>query len=86
MGACFFPLYIGCLFAKSFLIRISIIRCRKGTAQILVDFDDFSVKIKEAATGKEKGVLGNSQICGKDVPRGYWVCMSVILPSSLRVL
>lgn len=48
-------------------------RCRKGTAQILVDFDDFSVKIKEAATGKEKGVLGNSQICGKDVPRGYWM-------------
>ncbi|KZV50034.1 sulfhydryl oxidase 2 [Dorcoceras hygrometricum] len=48
-------------------------RCRKGTAQILVDFDDFSVKTREAASGGEKSVLENYQICGNDVPRGYWM-------------
>ncbi|XP_051145836.1 sulfhydryl oxidase 1-like [Andrographis paniculata] len=34
--------------------------CRTGTAEILIDFDDFP------ATKNETG------ICGKDVPRGYW--------------
>ncbi|KAI3453095.1 hypothetical protein Pfo_009758 [Paulownia fortunei] len=48
-------------------------RCRKGTAEILVDFDDFSANKKETAIVGEKGALGNYQICGKDVPRGYWM-------------
>ncbi|GFQ06891.1 sulfhydryl oxidase 1 [Phtheirospermum japonicum] len=47
-------------------------RCRKGTAEILVDFDDVYAKNKAIASGGEKGALSNYQICGKDVPRGYW--------------
>ncbi|KAI3467012.1 hypothetical protein Pfo_023675 [Paulownia fortunei] len=48
-------------------------RCRKGTSEILVDFDDFLANKKETASGGEKGALRNYQICGKDVPRGYWM-------------
>ncbi|CAA0817191.1 Sulfhydryl oxidase 1 [Striga hermonthica] len=45
-------------------------RCRKGTAEILVDFDEFSAK--EIGSG-QKEALKNYQICGKEVPRGYWM-------------
>ncbi|KAG8382806.1 hypothetical protein BUALT_Bualt05G0116000 [Buddleja alternifolia] len=46
----------------------------KGTAEILVDFDDFSANTKKgSASVGDKGILGNYQICGKDVPRGYWM-------------
>ncbi|KAK6134162.1 hypothetical protein DH2020_032112 [Rehmannia glutinosa] len=48
-------------------------RCRKGTSEILVDFDDFSSNKKETDSAGEKGELRNYQICGKDVPRGYWM-------------
>ncbi|KAK4400012.1 Sulfhydryl oxidase 2 [Sesamum angolense] len=46
-------------------------RCRKGTAKILVDFDDVSAN-KESPIVGEKVALRNYKICGKDVPRGYW--------------
>ncbi|KAL3654461.1 Sulfhydryl oxidase 1 [Castilleja foliolosa] len=51
-------------------------RCRKGTAEILVDFDDVYAD-KAIASGGEKGTLSNYQICGKGVPRGYWLCFVV---------
>ncbi|KAK4430282.1 Sulfhydryl oxidase 1 [Sesamum alatum] len=48
-------------------------RCRKGTAEILVDFDHFSVNKKATASGGEKGALRNYQICGDNVPHGHWM-------------
>lgn len=54
-------------------------RCRKGSANILVNFDDLSpsnmssANIQESIDGSGKGALGNFQICGKEVPRGYWM-------------
>ncbi|KAL5726634.1 thiol oxidase [Ranunculus cassubicifolius] len=53
-------------------------RCRKGTAEFLVNFDDlwpsdrFSTSSKEAAV-YQGNALSGFQICGKDVPRGYWI-------------
>ncbi|XP_012848340.1 PREDICTED: sulfhydryl oxidase 2-like isoform X1 [Erythranthe guttata] len=46
-------------------------RCRKGTAELLVDFDNLLAN-KEIDSG-ERGEIRNYQICGKDVPRGYWM-------------
>ncbi|KAK3024113.1 hypothetical protein RJ639_043572 [Escallonia herrerae] len=57
-------------------------RCRKGTADILVNFDDsypsdiLSANKKELAIGSGKSGLQNFQICGKEVPRGYWALSS----------
>ncbi|XP_057478576.1 sulfhydryl oxidase 2-like isoform X1 [Actinidia eriantha] len=54
-------------------------RCRKGSAEFLVDFDEvypsdiWLDKNQESIIGKGKGALGNFQICGKEVPRGYWM-------------
>ncbi|XP_022733174.1 sulfhydryl oxidase 2-like isoform X1 [Durio zibethinus] len=54
-------------------------RCRKGSAEVLVNFDDlcpldmWSSDGHDAATNTMKGVLHNFQICGKEVPRGYWM-------------
>ncbi|XP_060214676.1 sulfhydryl oxidase 2-like isoform X1 [Lycium barbarum] len=54
-------------------------RCRKGSADVLVDFDDLCpsktmlVNNEEAESCSKKGALGNYQICGKEVPRGYWM-------------
>ncbi|XP_047943593.1 sulfhydryl oxidase 2-like [Salvia hispanica] len=48
-------------------------RCRKGTAEILVDFDNIYVNKKETESGVEKGEPKHYDICGKDVPRGYWM-------------
>ncbi|KAK2971064.1 hypothetical protein RJ640_022619 [Escallonia rubra] len=54
-------------------------RCRKGTADILVNFDDsypsdiLSANKKELAIGSGKSGLQNFQICGKEIPRGYWM-------------
>ncbi|KAK4371150.1 hypothetical protein RND71_010625 [Anisodus tanguticus] len=53
-------------------------RCRKGSADILVDFDNLcpskilSANNEEADSCNKKGALGNYQICGEEVPRGYW--------------
>lgn len=54
-------------------------RCRKGSAEILVNFDDLYPP-EIGAANKENGIsenatniLGSFKICGKDVPRGYWM-------------
>lgn len=54
-------------------------RCRKGSGDILVNFDDMypseiwsTNNTQSISDGKEKG-LQNMQICGKEVPRGYWM-------------
>lgn len=47
-------------------------RCRKGTAEILIDFDDFSAIKNKNETLSDKDIT-KYQICGKDLPRGYWV-------------
>lgn len=44
-----------------------------------MNFDDFSPSHMQSADKQEvvnnngKGGLGNFPICGKEVPRGYWV-------------
>ncbi|XP_011621144.1 sulfhydryl oxidase 2 isoform X1 [Amborella trichopoda] len=54
-------------------------RCRRGSADILVHFDDLwplellSISAKENASPHERDALKSFQICGKDVPRGYWI-------------
>ncbi|KAE8730117.1 Sulfhydryl oxidase 1 [Hibiscus syriacus] len=54
-------------------------RCRKGSAEILVNFDDlcpfdiWSSAKHDVDTTNMIGVLRNFHICGKDVPRGYWM-------------
>ncbi|CAI9096068.1 OLC1v1032137C1 [Oldenlandia corymbosa var. corymbosa] len=54
-------------------------RCRKGSAELLVNFDDFypsetlsNSKEQPIVSGKES-VLHDIHICGKEVPRGYWM-------------
>ncbi|XXG65545.1 hypothetical protein AAC387_Pa05g3218 [Persea americana] len=52
-------------------------RCRKGTAEILVNFDYlwpsdlWSIGEQEAAISRQDAVK-SFRICGKDAPRGYW--------------
>lgn len=49
-------------------------RCRKGSAEVLVNLDDLcppNDKLEVVSNGK--GIFGNFQICGKEVPRGYWM-------------
>ncbi|XP_062111042.1 sulfhydryl oxidase 2 isoform X1 [Humulus lupulus] len=52
-------------------------RCRKGSAEILVNFDDLFPSDLLLADKQEendgKSPLSSFQICGKDVPRGYWM-------------
>ncbi|XP_008787608.2 sulfhydryl oxidase 1-like isoform X2 [Phoenix dactylifera] len=54
-------------------------RCRRGSAEILVNFDDlwpsdlFSVGSQETNVLQERGRLKGYLICGKEVPRGYWI-------------
>ncbi|XP_024021588.1 sulfhydryl oxidase 2 isoform X1 [Morus notabilis] len=52
-------------------------RCRKGSAEILVNFDDLFPSDLLLANKQEEndghGPLGTFQICGKNVPRGYWM-------------
>ncbi|KAB2090648.1 hypothetical protein ES319_A03G137000v1 [Gossypium barbadense] len=54
-------------------------RCRKGSAEVLVNFDDlcpldmWSSDKHDVDTSNMIGVLRNFHICGKDVPRGYWM-------------
>ncbi|KAG2709504.1 hypothetical protein I3760_05G243000 [Carya illinoinensis] len=52
-------------------------RCRKGSAEVLVNFDEMFpsdlLSNSEQEDNGGKGTRGNFQICGKDVPRGYWM-------------
>ncbi|XP_038725303.1 sulfhydryl oxidase 2-like isoform X2 [Tripterygium wilfordii] len=54
-------------------------RCRKGSAEVLVNFDGFypstmqSISKLDVVMGNDEGALRNLQICGKEVPRGYWM-------------
>lgn len=54
-------------------------RCRKGSAEVLVNFDDLnpsdtlSTDMNEVGTDNGKAALGSFKICGKDVTRGYWM-------------
>ncbi|KAL8142038.1 hypothetical protein V2J09_015070 [Rumex salicifolius] len=54
-------------------------RCRKGSAEMLMNFDELypshmwiDGKQKELSDDG-KAALTNIQICGKEVPRGYWI-------------
>ncbi|KAL1203581.1 Sulfhydryl oxidase 1 [Cardamine amara subsp. amara] len=50
-------------------------RCRKGSAEILMNFDDLCPS-GECSYNQEPGAndtLRNYHICGKDVPRGYYM-------------
>ncbi|KAF9673963.1 hypothetical protein SADUNF_Sadunf10G0078400 [Salix dunnii] len=56
-------------------------RCRKGIAEVLVNFDDLCPPDmwspdKQEVLSNGKGMLGNFQVCGKEVPRGYWVAVT----------
>ncbi|KAJ6431762.1 hypothetical protein OIU84_019107 [Salix udensis] len=58
--------------------EIICIRCRKGSAEVLVNFDDLCPPDmwspdKQEVLSNGKGMLGNFQVCGKEVPRGYWM-------------
>lgn len=48
-----------------------------GSAEVLVNFDELCPLDMDSTSKQEnndgKGALGNIQICGKEVPRGYWV-------------
>ncbi|KAJ0985733.1 hypothetical protein J5N97_004089 [Dioscorea zingiberensis] len=53
-------------------------RCRKGSAEILVNFDDLwpsdlSISSHAISISKERESLKGFWICGKEVPRGYWI-------------
>ncbi|KAF5206525.1 Sulfhydryl oxidase [Thalictrum thalictroides] len=54
-------------------------RCRKGTADILVNFDDlwpsniWHSNVQEAVVSQGNIALKDFRICGKEVPRGYWI-------------
>lgn len=54
------------------------LRCRRGSANVLVNFDDLCPSDMLLGESQEC-VVGsgnedsNFQICGKEVPRGYWV-------------
>lgn len=59
-------------------------RCRRGIAEILVSFDDLwpsgpiSVGSKEAPNLQEQDIIKSYPICGKEVPRHYWVGTKII--------
>ncbi|XP_010254441.1 PREDICTED: sulfhydryl oxidase 2-like isoform X2 [Nelumbo nucifera] len=54
-------------------------RCRKGSAEILLNFDDlwpsdlWPVNIEKNATYHGNDAFKGFQICGKEIPRGYWI-------------
>jgi thiol oxidase len=50
-------------------------RCRKGAGELLVSFDDLYPTDFWSSQKQEddKSSSRNFQICGKEVPRGYWV-------------
>ncbi|KAI3825085.1 hypothetical protein L1987_06561 [Smallanthus sonchifolius] len=54
-------------------------RCRRGSADILVNFNDLYPSNKwltekhESENSTQHGPLAKFDICGKEVPRGYWM-------------
>ncbi|TVT98797.1 hypothetical protein EJB05_55886 [Eragrostis curvula] len=53
-------------------------RCRRGSADLLINFDDhwptnLSLSSQESSRLLESVTADNHQICGKEVPRGYWM-------------
>ncbi|CAL5209930.1 unnamed protein product [Lathyrus oleraceus] len=50
-------------------------RCRKGAGDLLVSFDDLYPTDSWSSHKQEddKSLAKNFQICGKEVPRGYWM-------------
>jgi hypothetical protein len=54
-------------------------RCRSGSGEIIVNFDElwpsypWSADTKQAGKLPGKDAFQNLHICGKEVPRGYWV-------------
>ncbi|CAN8312232.1 unnamed protein product [Cochlearia groenlandica] len=50
-------------------------RCREGSAEILVNFDDLcpSGECSYSQESRANDTLRNFHICGKDVPRGYYM-------------
>lgn len=49
-------------------------RCRKGSASILVNFDDlYPSNISSINNDEPTNAPSAFQICGKEVPRGYWI-------------
>lgn len=65
--------------ASFYLLICYGIRCRKGSAEILINFDDlwpsnpFLASSEEVIRLQEGDAAKNYWICGKEVPRGYWV-------------
>jgi hypothetical protein len=54
-------------------------RCRRGSAELLINFDDhwpsnISLSSQESSRLLESVETDDHKICGKEVPRGYWVC------------
>ncbi|ONK81701.1 uncharacterized protein A4U43_C01F32000 [Asparagus officinalis] len=53
-------------------------RCRRGTAELLVNFDDLwpkdlsSISLDAAKKSHENNTTKHFWICGKQIPRGYW--------------
>ncbi|KAJ8498403.1 hypothetical protein OPV22_008955 [Ensete ventricosum] len=54
-------------------------RCRRGIAEILLNFDDLwpsgplSIGSEEAPILQEQDIFKSYSICGKEVPRHYWI-------------
>ncbi|KAL6609524.1 hypothetical protein ACP70R_039493 [Stipagrostis hirtigluma subsp. patula] len=53
-------------------------RCRRGSAELLINFDDhwptnLSLSSQESSKLLESVAVENHRICGKEVPRGYWM-------------
>ncbi|XP_057835846.2 sulfhydryl oxidase 1 isoform X1 [Cryptomeria japonica] len=54
-------------------------RCRRGSMEILVNFDElwpshpWSSDSKQGVQLREKDAFRNLHVCGKEIPRGYWI-------------
>lgn len=68
-------LFVICLI----LFKLLNSRCRRGSADILINFDDLYPSNKwlvdkhESKNNTEHEPIGKFHICGKELPRGYWV-------------
>lgn len=66
---------VQCFLSQFLPLWIICFRCRRGTAELLVSFDELYPTDLWPADKQEDDMvaLRGSQICGKGVPRGYWV-------------